>query len=76
MQHSPERSELNLELRNYLYKNLYFNKSLHVPNRRALQLLEKLFRFYLKHPGEIGEQSRRRIRRPACTAPFVIISPA
>jgi dGTPase len=63
VQHSPERRELNLELRNYLYKNLYFNKALHVPNQRALQLLEKLFRFCLKHPGEVGEQSRRRIRK-------------
>jgi dGTPase len=34
-----------------------------VPNQHALQLLEKLFRFCLKHPGEIGEQSRRRIRK-------------
>jgi len=63
VQHSPERRELNLELRNYLYKNLYFNAALDAPNKRALQLLETLFRFCLKHPKEIGEQSRRRIRK-------------
>ena len=61
VQHSPERRALNLELRDYLYKNLYYNKALRAPNRRALQLLEMLFRFYLKHPKEIGEQSHRRI---------------
>jgi dGTPase len=61
VQHSPERRALNLELRGYLYKNLYYNKALHAPNRRALQLLETLFHFYLKHPKEIGEQSHRRI---------------
>jgi len=61
VQHSPERSALNLELRDYLYKNLYYNKALRAPNRRALRLLETLFHFYLKHPKEIGEQSHRRI---------------
>jgi dGTPase len=61
VQHSPERRKLNLELRKYLYKNLYFNDALRVPNRRALQLLETLFHFYLKHPKEIGGQSHRRI---------------
>ena len=61
VQHSPERCALNTELRDYLYKNLYYNKALNVPNRRALQLLETLFHFYLKHPKEIGEQSHRRI---------------
>jgi dGTPase len=61
VQHSRERRALNLELRKYLYKNLYFNEALRVPNQRALQLLETLFHFYLKHPKEIGEQSHRRI---------------
>ncbi len=63
VQHSPERRKLNLELRDYLYKNLYYNKALRAPNRRALQLLETLFHFYLKHPKEIGEQSHRRIHK-------------
>ena len=61
VQHSPERRALNLELRDYLYKNLYYNKALHAPNQRALWLLETLFHFYLKHPKEIGGQSHRRI---------------
>ena len=61
VQHSLERCALNTELRDYLYKNLYYNKALHAPNQRALQLLETLFHFYLKHPKEIGGQSHRRI---------------
>jgi dGTPase len=61
VQHSPERCALNTELRDYLYKNLYYNKALHAPNQRALRLLETLFHFYLKHPKEIGGQSHRRI---------------
>jgi len=63
IQYSPQRRRLNLELRDYLYKNLYYNKSVDEANTRAVRLLEELFRFYLKHPDEIGETSRKRIRK-------------
>ncbi len=63
VQHSPARRELNLELRDYLYKNLYYNPVVHGPNLRAVRMLEDLFRHYLKHPGQIGEQARKRARK-------------
>jgi dGTPase len=63
VQHSPERRKLNRELCRYLYKNLYYNPVVHRPNLRAVKLLEQLFRYYLAHPGKIGESSRRRIRK-------------
>jgi dGTPase len=63
VQHSPERSKLNLELRHYLYKNLYYNPVVHQPNLRAVKLLGELFHYYLKHPKEIGESSRRRLKK-------------
>ncbi|HTA95907.1 MAG TPA: deoxyguanosinetriphosphate triphosphohydrolase [Verrucomicrobiae bacterium] len=63
VQHSPERSKLNLELRHYLYKNLYYNPVVHQPNLRAVKLLGELFSYYLKHPKEIGESSRRRLKK-------------
>lgn len=63
VQYSTERRRLNLELRKYLYKNLYFNPVVHEPNMRAVRMLEDLFHHYLKHPGEIGEQSRKRFRK-------------
>ncbi len=63
VQHSPERRELNLELRKYLYKNLYYNPVVHEPNRRAVKILEQLFKYFLAHPKEIGEGARRRIRQ-------------
>ena len=31
-------------------------------NTRAVRILEELFKFYVAHPREIGEQSRRRVR--------------
>ena len=63
VQHSPERRQLNLELRDYLYKNLYYNPVVFTPNQRALQMLEQLFDYYLEHPGKIGAGARRRIRK-------------
>ena len=63
VQHSPERRKLNLELRKYLYQNLYYNPVVHLPNRRAVKMLEQLFKYYLAHQKEIGEGTRRRIRQ-------------
>jgi dGTPase len=60
VQYSPERRKLNLELRRYLYKNLYFNPVVNAPHLRARQVLKDLFNHYLKNPEEIGERSRKR----------------
>ncbi len=63
IQYSPERRRLNLALRRYLYKNLYFNPVVNEPHIRAKQILRDLFGYYLKHTAEIGDQAPRRIRK-------------
>ena len=63
IQYSPERRALNLELRNYLYKNLYYNPVVHQPNQRAVKMLAQLFNYYLAHPKEIGDSSKRRLKK-------------
>lgn len=63
VQYSPARRKLNLELREYLYNNLYFNPVVHGPNMRAVRMLEDLFKYYLKNTSQIGELARKRIRR-------------
>ncbi|HWD93428.1 MAG TPA: deoxyguanosinetriphosphate triphosphohydrolase [Verrucomicrobiae bacterium] len=63
IQYSPERRRLNIELRKYLYKNLYFNPVVNEPHLRAKQLLRDLFAYYVKHTSEIGEHARGRIRK-------------
>lgn len=63
VQYSARRRALNLELRDYLYKNLYYNPVVHEPNERAVRMMEKLFQYYLEHPREVGAQSRKRIRK-------------
>ncbi len=56
------RHALNIELRRYLYRNLYFNDVVNEPHLRARQLLRDLFHFYLEHPRALGGQARKRIR--------------
>jgi dGTPase len=63
IQHSAERRKLNLEMRKYLYKNLYYNPVVHEPNLRAVKMLEQLFKYYLAHPQEIGDSSQRRVKK-------------
>jgi len=61
--YSPERRALNLELRNSLYKNLYYNPVVHEPNLRAVKMLGELFKYYLAHPMEIGERAQKRVKK-------------
>ncbi|HUB87803.1 MAG TPA: deoxyguanosinetriphosphate triphosphohydrolase [Verrucomicrobiae bacterium] len=63
VQHSPDRRELNLELRDYLYSNLYYNPVVHGPNQRAVKMLEELFNYFLQHPREIGGGAQKRINK-------------
>ena len=63
VQYSPGHRKLNVDLRKFLYKNLYYNPVVHEPNLRAVRMLEELFRHYLKHVEEIGESARKRARK-------------
>ncbi len=58
--YSGRRAELNLQLREYLYTNLYYNPEVHGPNLKAGKMLQDLFVYYMEHPEEIGEFSRKR----------------
>src|SRR5439155_953432 len=60
VRYSAERQKTNTELRDYLYANLYYNPEVHEPNRRAVRMLEDLFKYYMAHPDQIGEISRKR----------------
>jgi len=60
IRHSPARRKMNLELRAYLFKNLYLNPKVHRPNLRAVRMLEELFKYYLKHPEALGETHQKR----------------
>src|SRR5580692_1339294 len=61
--HSAARRKLNQELRKYLYRNLYYNPVVHEPNLRAVKLLDRLFKHFLTHPDDLGESTRKRIKK-------------
>ena len=62
VQYGEKRRKVNLELRDYLYQNLYYNPEVHEPNLRAARMLGELFQYYLQYPEEIGGRSRKRAR--------------
>ena len=59
--YSPARREANLQLRAYLYKNLYFSEVVSEPHKRATRLLGELFRHYQAHPGDLGPFAKSMI---------------
>ncbi len=63
VRYSPERRKLNLELRKFLFKNLYYNPLVHEPNVRAVHMLDDLFHHYMRHPEEVGQRSRKRAHK-------------
>jgi dGTPase len=62
VQYSPERRKLNLELRRYLYKNMYFAEEVYLPNRRAVRMLEDLFHYFSKHHEQIEPLIGKRVK--------------
>lgn len=63
VQYSASRKELILELRQFLYKHLYYNPVVDEPHIRANRILEELFAFYLRHHEAVGQAARKRARR-------------
>ncbi len=63
VRYSEERRKMNLELRDYLYENLYYNPEVHQPNMRAVRMLEELFNYYMVHPAQIGSTFRKRAKK-------------
>ena len=69
--YSPARREANLQLRAYLYENLYYNNIVHEPHIRAATLLGELFHYYEQHPQAMGDDmqaliSRHGLQRAIC----------
>ncbi len=59
--YSKERHETNLQLRTYLYNNLYFNHIVHEPHKRATRMLGDLFRHYEKNPNAMDSFAQSMI---------------
>jgi dGTPase len=53
VQYSAERRKFNMDLRRYLYRNMYFAEEVYLPNRRAVRMLEDLFHYYTRHHAHL-----------------------
>jgi dGTPase len=59
--YSPELTRANRQLREFLYKNLYYSPGVHEPHERAARTLRELFRAYAANPLRMGSSYRARI---------------
>ena len=62
VRYSTPRRKANLELRKFLYRNLYYNPAVADPNNRAARMLGEVFHYLLAHPREVPAMVRRRAR--------------
>ena len=63
IRYSDARRKLNLELRKYLYQNLYYSGAVHEPHVRATRMLEELFHHLLSHRAANDEWTRKWARK-------------
>jgi dGTPase len=59
--YSKELKNANQQLRDFLYKNLYFNPIKYMPHQRAVEAMGELFRAYAANPRLMGESTQRRL---------------
>ena len=59
--YSDSLRRANLQLRKFLYKNLYYHPSVAGANKAACMLLSDVFAAYLKKPELLGEATARRV---------------
>ncbi len=69
--YSDKRRLLNMELRKYLYANLYYHPAVHEPHRKAMQMLEGVFNHFIVNPKAIEPPFGNRLNddglhRTAC----------
>ena len=59
--YSDSLRRANLQLRKFLYKNLYYHPSVAGANKAACDMLGDVFAAYLKNPTLLGEATARRV---------------
>ena len=59
--YSDSLRRANLQLRKFLYKNLYYHPSVAGANKAACEMLGDVFAAYLKNPALLGEATARRV---------------
>ncbi len=52
---------LNIQLRKFLYQNLYYHPAVSGPNQRACEAIEAVFHYYVRHPERLGDGALGRV---------------
>jgi dGTPase len=63
IRYSDELLEANRALRKFLYENVYYHPRVAEVNRRACEMLRKVFESYIVDPRQLGETAATRIEK-------------
>jgi len=63
IRYSDELAEANRALRKFLYQNVYYHPRVSEVNRRACEMLRRVFEAYLVDPERLGDGATRRIEK-------------
>jgi dGTPase len=63
IRYSDELAEANRALRQFLYQNVYYHPRVSEVNRRACEMLRRIFGEYVADPDRLGEGAIRRIEK-------------
>jgi dGTPase len=63
VRYSDQLAEANRALRQFLYQNVYYHPRVSQVNRRACQMLRRVFEAYLLDPSQLGDGALRRIEK-------------
>ena len=63
IRYSDELAAANRALRKFLYQNVYYHPRVAEVNRRACEMLLRVFEVYLSDPDRLGEGAMRRVEK-------------
>jgi dGTPase len=61
IRYSDDFFQANRDLREFLYRNVYYDPRVSEVNRRACEMLRQVFQVYLADPDKLGETAAKRI---------------
>jgi len=63
IRYSDQLHEVNVALRKFLYANVYYHPRVAEVNRRACEMLKKVFESYVANPRQLGEVATERLEQ-------------
>jgi dGTPase len=63
IRYSDQLAEANRALRKFLYQHVYYHPRVSEVNRRACEMLRRVFEAYLVDPGRLGDKATARIEK-------------